>query len=279
MKDFADIYHDEDPISDAKHHCHELIIADKTMHREKDTHEKMGYRDGLEAGKDVHLQKGFDSGFINSMKIYKELGDRIGKLMAMREIINSQHKPEDNEIDTFIKNLEAQCNVEATSNNTSNILNTPVMKDFDNIYHDEDPISDAKHHCHELIIADKTMHREKDTHEKMGYRDGLEAGKDVHLQKGFDSGFINSMKIYKELGDRIGKLMAMREIINSQHKPEDNEIDTFIKNLEAQCNVEATSNNTSSDIGGTLKFTQQLDNFIKSTDEFIAQKQNFYNLS
>ncbi|XP_074659219.1 uncharacterized protein LOC141911980 [Tubulanus polymorphus] len=69
-----------------------------------------------------------------------------------------------------------------------------------------DDIFDDK--CHDLDIANRNWKKNKDTHTNVGFRAGINEGKDRILQEGFDSGYLSILKIAKSLGHLRGELSA-----------------------------------------------------------------------
>lgn len=71
-------------------HVGEDEADDMDYRKMKQTHEKVGYREGLESGKEANLQQGFNQGFIYGANMAREWGKLRGVLSALMSFASSK---------------------------------------------------------------------------------------------------------------------------------------------------------------------------------------------
>lgn len=71
-------------------HVGEDEADDMDYRKMKQTHETVGYREGLESGKEANLQQGFNQGFIYGANMSKEWGKLRGVLSALMSFASSK---------------------------------------------------------------------------------------------------------------------------------------------------------------------------------------------
>ncbi|PVU91125.1 hypothetical protein BB559_004273 [Furculomyces boomerangus] len=113
---------------------------------------------------------------------------------------------------------------------------------------------------------------------RIGYREGLDVGKQQTTQEGFDVGLRLSMHKYQEIGSRIGTLSALKEI---KQKIGDSsfevEIDTILSTLQQIAGVDAlnpidyinVSNSNQQTENEKLSLTEYAQNILVKADELI----------
>ncbi|OMJ07949.1 hypothetical protein AYI70_g11866, partial [Smittium culicis] len=74
-----------------------------------------------------------------------------------------------------------------------------MVSEMDGVFWDSDEGSDQK-------VAEASMRKHEAEFETMGFREGLDIGKNKTMQEGFDRGFSIGIDLCLRLGERMGGL-------------------------------------------------------------------------
>ncbi|OLY78119.1 hypothetical protein AYI68_g7840 [Smittium mucronatum] len=126
----------------------------------------------------------------------------------------------------------------------------------DDVFWGEDEREDGEH-----LVAQASILRKQEEFETMGYRDGLDIGKDSTLQHGFDQGFSLGIDLCLRLGEKIGALKAIEDIRTLKGEEANESIVELLKELN---NV--TSQDAFERENNTIKLSDRVEELIKRAD-------------